>query len=254
MTGWEKALENYEQALFTLLLNEVAEAEGDRLLEEQAQLSDEDVPIGEEAHRRCRQLIAKHRRQEKRRSAGHRAARGLGKAAIAALVAVLLFTTAFATIESFRIKTYNVIIDLFDDHMSIGVVEKEDEEGAEDTHLSQPTPAPVLAVNWLPAGFTLDHEGTNIMSTWVQYVNAEEDIISVLAAELTTGNMNFNTEDAELSTISLHGTAAQLIVGEELVQVIWSWEADPTWLLSVTTQGLDSDTAVKIAENVSAAR
>ena len=151
-------------------------------------------------------------------------------------------------------KTYNVIIDLFDDHMSIGVVEKEDEEGAEDTHLSQPTPAPVLAVNWLPAGFTLDHEGTTPMTAWVQYMNAEEDIISVLAAELTTGNMSYSTEDAELSTFSLHGTEAQLIVGEEMVQIIWSWEADPTWLLSVITQGLDADTAVKIAENVAATR
>ena len=90
------------------------------------------------------------------------------------------------------------------------------------------------------------------MTVWVQYMNPEEDIISVLAAELTTGNMSYSTEDAQMSTISLHGTEAQLIVGEEMVQIIWSWEADPTWLLSVITQGLDADTAVKIAENVSA--
>ncbi len=245
MTGREKALENYEQALFTLLLSEVAEREGDRLLEEQAQFSDEDVPIGEDAYERCRQVIVKYQRQEKRRRAGRRAGRGLAKAAIAALVAVLLFTTALATIEPFRIKTFNLVIDLFDDHMTFSVKEGE---------TSQLTPVPTLGVGWIPEGFTLDHEGTTMMTAWVQYMNAEEDIISVLAAELTTGNMSFSTEDAEMSTISLHGTEAQLIVGEEMVQVIWAWETDSTWLLSVTTRGLDTATAVKIAENVSATR
>lgn len=245
MTQREKALENYENALFTLLLSEVAEREGDRLLEEQAQLSDEEVPISAAADRRCRRVMAKCRRQEKNREKRRRAGRGLAKAAVAALVAVLLFTTALATIEPFRIKTFNLVIDLFDDHMTFSMVE------GENSHL---TPAPILAANWIPEGFTLDHEGTTPMTAWVQYMNAEEDIISVLAAELTTGNMSYSTEDAQMSTISLHGTEAQLIVGEEMVQIIWSWEADPTWLLSVITQGLDADTAVKIAENVSATR
>ena len=248
MTGREKALENYEQALFTLLLSEVAECEGDRLLEEQSQLSDEDVPIGEDAYERCRQVITKHQRQEKRRRAGRRAGRGLAKAAIAALVAVLLFTTALATIEPFRIKTFNLMIDLFDDRMTFSVAEKEKGK------FTQPTPAPVLAANWIPAGFTLDHEGATMMTVWVQYMNAEEDIISVLAAELTSGNMSFDSEDAKLSTISIHGTEAQLIEKAGTVQVIWSWEVDSTWLLSVTTKGIDTDTAVKIAENVSATR
>ena len=245
MTQREKALENYENALFTLLLSEVAEREGDRLLEEQAQLGDEEEPISAAADRRCRQVMAKYRRQEKNRVKRRRAGRGLAKAAVAALVAVLLFTTALATIEPFRIKTFNLVIDLFDDHMTFSMVE------GENSHL---TPAPILAANWIPEGFTLDHEGTTPMTAWVQYMNAEEDIISVLAAELTTGNMSYSTEDAQMSTISLHGTEAQLIVGEEMVQIIWSWEADPTWLLSVITQGLDADTAVKIAENVSATR
>ena len=140
------------------------------------------------------------------------------------------------------------MIDLFDDRMTFSVAEKEKGK------FTQPSPAPVLGANWIPEGFALDHEGATMMTVWVQYMNAEEDIISVLATELTSGNMSFDSEDAKLSTISIHGTEAQLIEKDGTVQVIWSWEVDSTWLLSVITQGLDADTALKIAENVTATR
>ena len=54
MTRHEELQDNYEDALFALLMDEFAEREGERLLEENERLkSDPDIVISDELDRQC---------------------------------------------------------------------------------------------------------------------------------------------------------------------------------------------------------
>lgn len=73
MTRREMLVERYEDALFALLMNEVAEAEGRKALEENQRLCDSgEMVIPEEVHRRCLRTIA---RKQPRRMCGDLAVR-----------------------------------------------------------------------------------------------------------------------------------------------------------------------------------
>ena len=74
------------------------------------------------------------------------------KVAVAALLGMLLFTTAFAASEEFRIKTLNFVMEVFDDRTEIKFT-------PEDTLLqADGCTAPRLTAGWLPEGFALTEE------------------------------------------------------------------------------------------------
>lgn len=78
MTRREMLMERYEDALFALLMNEVAEAEGRKALEENQRLCDSgEMVIPEAVHRRCLRTIARKTAQKDVRRFG----RTLSKAA-----------------------------------------------------------------------------------------------------------------------------------------------------------------------------
>ena len=241
MTRREMLTERYEEALFALLLDEVAEAEGRKIVEEQAQLQPLITP---EARERCRKVIAHQTRQQETKRVTMRAGRIVAKVAVIALVMVLMLATAFATNEQFRINTLNLIIETFEDRTKFSVTdfiyagEKE-----------EPTP-PTMEINWVPEGFTLQDEGSSGVSAWQQFENESGALLSCLVIDLTTGGMSFDTETAPMQSIELNGEEAYLIDEGTSAQVIWQWSEDPSWLVYVATIDMDADTALKVAENM----
>ena len=237
MTRREMLKERYEEALFALLLDEVAEAEGRKIMEEQAQLQ---PMISPEARERCRKVIAHQTRQQETKRVTMRAGRIVAKVAVIALVAVLLLTTAFATIPAIREKVYETAVAVLSDRTQISI--SASEEGA-----SGP---PKLKTDWIPEGFTLQSEGQEEMSVWRQYENENGDMISVYALDMQGGSMSYDTETAPMKDIQLNGHDAYLIDDGEVIQFIWQWTEDPAWLVTVTTDGLTIGPVLRVAENV----
>ena len=95
MTRREKLQENFEDALFALLMEEVAEQEGQRLLEENEKLKrDPESTVPPEVDRRCLKTIRRAFAKTQRRAAGHTAYRVFRQAAMVAVVGMLLFVTS----------------------------------------------------------------------------------------------------------------------------------------------------------------
>ena len=116
MTRREELRDNYEDALFALLMDEFAEREGERLLEENERLKlDPDIVISDELDRRCIKTIAKG----KRRKVKYAAYRMISRVAVAVLAVVVLFGTAYAAFPEVRIRTLNLIIELSDQAASL---------------------------------------------------------------------------------------------------------------------------------------
>lgn len=246
MTRREMLREQYEDALFALLMNEVAEAEGKKALEENQRLRDSgEVVIPEATHRRCLRTIARKAAQRDAKRLGCTVSKVVSKVAVVALVGMLTFTTVFAASEDFRVRTLNFIIEIFDDRTEIRLPpEQLDLAGQTQT-------VPQFSVGWLPEGFALEDEGENTSTVWETYKSDDTVAsISISGKDLTDGGLNVDTEDAQMVTVQLHGRDALLTEKDDISQVRWQYSEESPWLFSIIGQGVDSDTLLKIAESV----
>lgn len=244
MTRREMLMEQYEDALFALLMDEVAESEGRKALEENELLKGRGKPvISETSRQRCLKTIARKTTQQDMKRYGRAVSRVITKVAVAVLVAMLLFTTAFASSESFRIKTLNFVIDTFDDWTNFSLV-------PEDVPGTQLTDVPSISTGWIPEGFALVDEGKDPASAWWQYEAENGDMVSFLAMKLDAGSLNVDTEASEMISIRLKGADAYLVEDSNITQVLWRPIGYPDWLCTATSQGINTEELIRIVENM----
>ena len=113
MANQKELLERYEDALFTLLMNSVAETEGRRLREENAQLrNDPAAAVSAELDKRCLKTINRAFAKENMRSVRRVGTKVLQRVAVAVLAALLLLSGAFAFSPELRMKTLNLLIEV----------------------------------------------------------------------------------------------------------------------------------------------
>lgn len=112
MTRREELQEAYEDAMFALLMDYVAESEGEKALEENRVLQeDPDAEVPQEVRRACLKEIHRAFRKKSARSVGRITMKVINKVALVALLGTLLFSTAFAISPEFRVGTLNMLID-----------------------------------------------------------------------------------------------------------------------------------------------
>ena len=248
MTRREILMEQYEDARFALLMDAVAESQGQKAIEENRRLRDSgELEVPASVHQRCRRTIAKRTAERDLRRFGCGFSRVLTGIAVVALVGLLLFTTAFAASEDFRLKTLNLLIETFDDRIKLTLVP--------DNALSenQTGGAPEVTVGWLPEGFILTAEETTAFSAWKEYSTPASDaMLAVYVVDLSTGGSNFDTEAAEKVSTTIQGTDAFYITDGSVVQVVWGYDAPSQWVYYVTGTHTDVETVLKVAENVTA--
>ena len=248
MTRKERLREQYEDALFALIMEESAEAEGQKALEENRRLRDSgELAIPDGLRQRCHRAIAKGFAGQELRRVGRGVSRVVTKVALVALVGMLLFTTVFAASEDFRVKTLNLALEIFEDHTEITLTP--DDSIAN----SAGNTAPQLTAGWLPDGFALVEEGENSAMAWKNFQNEEAGAqISITAWNLRTGGMNFDTEDAEMLPIQINGADAFIIndTEDEIIQIIWQEDAASEWLIYVVGMGVSEETLMKTAESI----
>ena len=248
MTRKERLREQYEDALFALIMEEAAEAEGQKALEENRQLRDSgELAIPDGLRQRCHRAIAKGFAGQELRRVGRGVSRVVTKVALVALVGMLLLTTVFAASEDFRVKTLNLALEIFEDHTEITLTP--DDSIAN----SAGNTAPQLTAGWVPDGFALVEEGENSAMAWKDFQNEEAGTqISITAWNLRTGGMNFDTEDAEMLPVQINGADAFLIndTEDEIIQIIWQEDAASEWLIYVVGMGVSEETLMKTAESI----
>ena len=122
MKKHERLLEEYEDAYFALLMEEVAKKEGERLeaLNEALQ-SDPEAAVPESLDKRCMETIRRHFAHQQRRSALRKTGKVLRLVAVLMAVTVLLFTTAFAVSEEFRVATLNLMLTITEEYTQFSI-------------------------------------------------------------------------------------------------------------------------------------
>lgn len=251
MTRHEMLPEQYEEALFALLMESVAEAEGEKALAESRRLNESGEEImPAETHRRCLRLIAQKMAGRNARQFGRGFVRAAGMAATIALVAIMVFTTAFAAQESFQAKkpTLGYAVKF---HKHTTVISLPASSAALGS--GQRSPAPRFSVGWLPKGFEPEKEGESNFDVWTQYRKSGTEAGIIIAADNLLGeSANVNTEDAKVSYVQLRGTEAMVVeTPDSVCRILWAAEEGrEDWLFYAIGQNVELKTLVRVVESM----
>lgn len=151
MTKQEMLYEQYNDALFRLLMHSVAQHQGQQYQEENQALKVQEGGPSETAKRRCLRTISRQVRRGHARAAARTASRVLSKAAVVMLLVISCLTAAFAVSPVFRSDALRWAVATFGDHAEYRF--NQTEGGVQYQGIE---------VGWLPEGYELvENQNTN---------------------------------------------------------------------------------------------
>lgn len=253
MTRHEKLLENYEDALFALLMDEVAEQEGKRFLAENEQLKqNKEAAIPAEVDKRCLKTInwtfAKRRRHE----VGHSIYRAFTHIAVFVLVLMLLIGTAYAVFPEIRIRTLNLVIEISDVASSLSLVQEDSHSSAPNNETSITRDEKMLSgyrLPKIPSEFVIIDEVCLTSSSWIEYRNDLGNTIWISIDAATGMTVNRDTEEAQVENIQIHGYDGLLIIKGDGIDITWG-DTDQNNFITVHCTGINRATALSYAESI----
>ena len=275
MTNRETRKEQYEDALFALLMDEMAQEDGEELLRLNEQLKqDPGAAVPEAVQRRCKRVIGTAFSRRQFRATGRRTARWLGRLLLAAILGVLLFTAAFALSEDVRVATLNAVLEVMDDRTRITFEENPSGAGQADASNQADTAADLeyhynIALEWIPEGFELDcgNYEENGTSDYVIYRSSQDGMIEVCVTPYSTGLVSsLNTEDCAKQEVTVNGHPATLYTtNEDMLERryhqngltnIWSdmiiyWiDQEAGVMVDISATNLTEEEMIRLAEGV----
>lgn len=234
----EQLREQYEDALFALLMDEVAEMEGEKALEENRRLQEDPAAaVPEEVDRRCMGTIRGYFRKMKLRAARRFAVKNLGRAVMVLGMLSTLFMGVFAMSEKVRIRTMNLVVETFGE--STDFVFKEEQIANE---------APRISLGWVPDGFVLVDEGADDTGSWCEY-DFEEKFIHAMYIVGDGSIMSIDTEEVKPTSIKIGGINATLVCKDGNLQILWSIPDEPTFIY-LTADGISEENFIHVANEV----
>ena len=242
MTQKEQLWENYEDAVFAILMDAVAEQEGEKGLQLMEELEhDPSAQVPEEVQRRAEKTIRKAFAAQSRRSARHVGFRMFQRIAVAVMLVILTAVCAFAAFPEIRTGILNTIVKTFENH-----TEFEFSSGKDSTDQQYE-----VKPEWLPEGFTLSQSGSDYFSVWQLYTGTDDPNSSIYITKdkIEDQSLSVDTENANIQTISIQGYESTLITKESWSCILLTIPEEGA-LLHIETEGVATDDTVKIAENI----
>ena len=269
MTDHERLREQYEDALFALLMEGVAESEGEEALRLNEELKkDPNAEVPKDVQKRCEKTIRSAFAQKQLRATGRTAARWLIKVAVVAVLGGLMFTAAFALSEDVRVATLNALIQVMDDRTEItfeGEVFRETSADVTSEAENEMNAQYNIAIDWLPSGYEFQQGQSNDTTDEVIFlspVNGSIRITYTLYDSSTTYNVN--TEGCTQKEVIIQGHPASLyITNQDVLQKrfvdipnIWSymtiyWIDDiNNAIVEISATNLTEDEIIQLANGV----
>ena len=249
MSRREELIENYEDALFAVLMDKVAEEEGARLREENQRLKeDPDAAVPEHVDAVAQETIRKAFAGKSRRSTLRVVRRVVNTVAVVVLVFAALFATAYAAFPEVQLRTLNLLIQTSDVASKFMLT-----TGNEGNSLSDKNPDGITICGYLipdlsSVGFSLVDHGEDKHGGWILYKSDRDETIHI---DIAIGNAEYvDTEEAVgVEDIEIHGYFGMLIEKENRISIVWS-ELDHEAHISVICSNLNSEFAIQTAEQI----
>lgn len=208
MKEHDKLWEDYEDAYFALLMEKVAEQEGQCLAEWNEELkNDPSCAVPKETDEKCLQTISNYFAKQKKRSAARRVFHYLRTAGIAALIASLLFSVAYAVSEDVRVTTRNLIISVQEKYTEFHMESSRPEVRKTSANVDSFEYFEHLQVGWIPEGFGIYEYNYN---RWINYEDSNEQYVRVILIN-AKNTFQLDTENAKVSETTIHELPAIVV-------------------------------------------
>ena len=247
MTNREKLRENYEDSVLALLMDEFAESEGKRYIEENERLrQDPSAAVPEDVERRALQLINREFAKQNRAHTGKKLLRFLARIAIAAVFAALLFGAAFALSESVRAGTLNFLMQM-DERIATWQFTKD--EGAVSDGQNG---ALEIVVDWVSEGYMRQPPVFFTPSdAMLDYINDAGGVIRISVHESEDFMHTLDLEEADYyNNIVIQGCEGILRIKDDYIRIAWPYH-NTELVVSIRSSDVDQDTLLRVAESVS---
>lgn len=225
MTDHERLREQYEDALFALLMEGVAESEGEEALRLNEELKkDPNAEVPKDVQKRCEKTIRSAFAQKQLRATGRTAARWLTKVAVVAVLGGLMFTAAFALSEDVRVATLNALIQVMDDRTQITFSDEQLGETKSETSLNSGSDLEEqfqeynIGLNWLPEGYVFESGNTveEGGEDRVSFISPTDGLIEITITPYSLNSVyNVNSENCTRQDITIQGYPAILLTVNE---------------------------------------
>lgn len=237
MTRHEDLVEEYIDAYFSLLMEEVALEEGKRLEQENEELRmDPNATVSEELNQRCLRTIKRYFAVQRQHLVLQTVKKFGYRIAVLTVVAGAMFTTAFAFSETFR-----MMVRTFEDHISISL-EEFHTEGQSNVFRNVET-------RWLPDGYNLAEQNRSAHRIWNKYTAATGQSIEVTVYINSDVTMGLDSENVDVEQLEIRGNSAWMLVKDGDVQIAWVDSGNGT-LWEIFGEDIPPSDVIHVAENI----
>lgn len=271
---YEALLENYEDALMRLVMYQVAQEDGKRLLKEMEELENSGFEVPKELDEKCIKLIQSacahnerkqvpagagtYEKESPRRLRLYSAGRML---VIAILAAVVLFCVAYAANEQFRVNVLNFFLELRENGTQFFF--GPGGSGDVQPNLSGTSGEFPFEFTYIPEGFELikqevqdmKGDGTGFFSRY-SYLNDESSNFLFHIRPINSGTGMFvDTENADVTNTTIHGYDGWIIKkvdgssGKECTTYLW-FDLENGYSFSYCVIGISDNELQKIFDNL----
>ena len=258
MNQHEQLVENYEDALFKLLMEAVIQHEGKEIQEEIDRLnSDPNFSVPPELDRRCLHTINRVDRRKRALRTGKKIYRVFSKFSVAAVIALVLFTSAYAAFPAVRVSTLNLLIEVSDIATELTFGDSDDANNEADSietpSDSAPEDALTIAGYVIPQSITskyeLFDESTSQFFSWASLRSGDGSTISI---DIQVGEgraVNINTEDADSVQEVNMGHFEGIIVQHNAAVIVGVADTDKLNFIVITFTDIDFESAINMTND-----
>ena len=237
MTHHEKLRGNYEDAVFYLLMDQLANEQGRKYQQINDELkNDPAYEVPDEISKSCYRTIKREFSKVYRADRSRLAKRVFQQVAILIAVLIALVSGALAISPSLRDYALNLALETFDDHTSIRFFTSETNAETD-----------ALITGWLPTGYIR----TNISDSNEMWKFEDGDgHWMILIVEPDGAEINLDTEGASLvEDIHIGGNFGVYVEKEEDHSLVWG-KSDTGQVFTLLSNGLEKSEMKKVAENI----
>ena len=242
MTKQEMLYEQYNDALFRLLMHSVAQHQGQQYQEENQALKAQEGGPSETAKRRCLRTISRQVRWGRARAAARTASRVLSKAAVVMLLVISCLTAAFAVSPVFRSDALRWAVATFGDHAEYRF--NQTEGGVQYQGIE---------VGWLPEGYELVESRTANRMTSQLYIELSDGLEQSVKIQVMNfsdaGIFKVDTEADQVYQVSVQNTLATVIQREGSIQLTWMYP-ESNCIVMLYGDNISTETALRIARSI----
>ncbi|MFR5968553.1 MAG: hypothetical protein ACLUGA_08710 [Oscillospiraceae bacterium] len=256
MSPRDQFVENFEDAFMSLFMADIAEYEGQKFIEENERLkNDPNFKVPPELDCRCIRTINNTERKKRIRSTGKKIYRVFSQISVAAVIALMLFTSAYAAFPSVRAATLNLLIQVSDVATEFTFANESNEPSVTSIPSDSALYADMdIAGYVLPDSITSNYEltdkGSDQAGSWVLFKGADDALI---AFEVQQGKKNavyINTENA-VNSETINISQFQSVISQQESGVVIGGIADSSKInfILVTFEGVDFESSLVMIED-----